>query len=281
MDVARYKLYNSKKTSGLNYYRSRLRSSVVDGDDDIDLLDDKLRSVGRYWSPQYATLERHKNFKRMRVLAPEKIVSSISDDFIPLSEDSSDGKSDSTAKTVEESWEDEMLRKTKEFNRLTRERPHDEKVWSAFSEFQDKVASMQPQKGARLQTFEKKISILEKAVELNPDNEDLTLTLMKAYQNRDSTDVLIGRWEKTLMKNPGSYRLWKEFLQVIQGEFSRFKVSEVRKMYANAIQALSGVCSRQYRQVLTFSSSCYTHPYANFVLCYFHIYGFIYIGFNY
>lgn len=265
MDVARYKLCNSKRTSALSYYRSRRRSSVSDGDDDIDLLDGKLRSEGRYWSPQYAALERHRNLKRMRVLVPEKTMASISNDFIPLLDGNSDGRSPLTTTTVEESWEDEVLQKTKEFNRLTRERPHDEKVWLAFSEFQDKVASMQRQKGARLQTLEKKISILEKAVELNPDNEDLILSLMKAYQSRDSTDVLIGRWEKTLTKNSGSYRLWKEFLRVIQGEFSIFKVSEMRKMYGNAIQALSGACIKQYRQVLIFSFSSYTDCYVDFI----------------
>ena len=73
---------------------------------------------------------------------------------------------------------------------------------------------------------------------------------MKADQSRDSTDVLIGRWEKILVQNSGSHRLWKEFLQVIQGEFSRFKIAEMRKMYTNAVQALSGACSKQYRQVL-------------------------------
>ncbi|KAL3512463.1 hypothetical protein ACH5RR_025180 [Cinchona calisaya] len=250
MDVARYKLYNSTKISDLSIYRWSQKSSVFDEDDDIEGLDGTLRSGGRYWSAKYAALERHRNLKRIRVLPPEKNVSSIYEDFIPLLYDGdSDGRSPSGAKVVEESWEDEVYRKTKEFNKLTREKPHDEKVWLAFADFQDKVASMQPQKGARLQTLERKISILEKATELNADNEDLLLSLMKAYQSRDSIDVLIGRWEKILVQNSGSYRLWREFLHVIQGEFSRFKISEMRKMYANAVQALSGACSKQYRQV--------------------------------
>nr|XP_027122944.1 protein NRDE2 homolog [Coffea arabica] len=249
MDVARYKLKNSRKFSDLSFYRRSRKSSVLDGDDDIDGLDGKLRLEGRYWSAMFAALERHKNLKRIRVLAPQKIVPTVAAEFIPLSDDGGPNFRSSGDKVVEESWEDEVYRKTKEFNKLTREKPHDEKAWLAFADFQDKVARMQPQKGARLQTLEKKISILEKATELNPDNEDLVLSLMKAYQSRDSTDVLIGRWEKILVQNSGSHRLWKEFLQVIQGEFSRFKISEMRKMYTNAVQALSGACSKQYRQV--------------------------------
>lgn len=264
MDVARYKLYHSDKHSRLsNYslYQRNQRSWAFDGDTDVNSFDSKLVSGGRYWSAKYTALERHKSFKRMRIVARQKSAISIAPDFIPLSDDKafgegSDGGSISRALVVEESWEDEVLRKTREFNKLTREHPHNESIWLAFADFQDKVAGLQPQKGARLQTLEKKISILEKAAELNPDNEELLLGLMNAYQSRDSTEILIGRWEKILMEHSGSYKLWREFLHVVQGEFSRFKVSEMRKMYANAIKALSSACTKQYRQVLYFPYPC-------------------------
>ncbi|KAL0341658.1 UNVERIFIED_CONTAM: hypothetical protein Scaly_1828400 [Sesamum calycinum] len=232
-----------------NNYFLRPKKVGLEGDSDIDALDTNLRSGGRYWSAKFAAIERHKNLKRVRVLAPSKPGRSSLADFIPLLAETSDSGLVSSVSVVEESWEDEVLRKTKEFNKMTRERPQDESLWLAFAEFQDKVASMQPHKGARLQTLEKKISILEKAAELNPESEDLLLSLMNAYRSRDSTDILIRRWEKILMSNSGSYKLWREFLWVVQGEFSRFKVSDMRKMYANAIQALTGACIKQHRQV--------------------------------
>ncbi|XP_038687857.1 nuclear exosome regulator NRDE2 isoform X2 [Tripterygium wilfordii] len=257
MDVARYKSYNLGEAPWFDFnglYGGRPRGSVMDRDVDIDALDSKVKSGGRYWSAKYAALERHKNFKRVRVHAPRKSAPILSDDFIPLLDYqiSGQGVDDGSAlgnSVIEESWEDEVLRKTREFNRLTREHPHDEKGWLDFADFQEKVASMQPQKGARLQTLEKKISILEKASELNPDNEELLLCLLKAYQQRDNTDMLIGRWEQVLLRHSGNLKLWSEFLRVVQGEFSRFKVSEMRKMYAHAIQALSAACSKQFRQV--------------------------------
>ncbi|KAF2317608.1 hypothetical protein GH714_025489 [Hevea brasiliensis] len=204
MDVPRYKPYNHTKLSAMDFhglYRFNRRSTMFDRDDDIDALDVKLKSNGRYWSGKYAALEFQKNLKRLRLVAPKQHVLDGSDDYIPfsdtkLSQEGVDRGSISKASLVEESWEDEVLRKSREFNQLTRENPHDEKVWLDFAEFQDRVAKMQPQKGARLQMLEKKISILEKAVELNPDNEELLLCLLKAYQSRDSTDMLIGRWEK-------------------------------------------------------------------------------------
>ncbi|EEF34680.1 nuclear exosome regulator NRDE2 isoform X2 [Ricinus communis] len=254
MDVPRYKPFNSTKLSAHGLYRSNTRSFTLDRDEDIDALDIKVKSNGRYWSAKYVALEHHKKLKRLRLLAPasKQPVLIDSDDFIPFSETEATGKglvSRCSSSLVEESWEDEVLHKTREFNILTREHPHDEKLWLDFAEFQDRVAKMQPQKGARLQILEKKISILEKAVELNSDNEELLLALLKAYQSRDNTDVLMDRWEKVLLGHSGSSKLWREYLHVFQGEFSRFKASKMRKMYAHAIQALSTACNKQSRQV--------------------------------
>ncbi|XVF53734.1 hypothetical protein PTKIN_Ptkin05aG0122600 [Pterospermum kingtungense] len=253
MDVPRYKLYNLEQLSryiSQGLYPWSKRVSRFDKDDDIDALDNKLKSAGRYWSPNYAALEHHQSLKRLRRFAPKNSSHFVPADFIPLSDTQvADESSISNNPLIEESWEDEVLHKTREFNKLTREHPHDEKAWLDFAEFQDKVACMQRRKGVRSQTLEKKISILEKATELNPDNEQLLLLLMKAYQKRDNTDVLIGRWENVLMQHSGSYILWREFLHVVHGEFSRFKVSELRKIYTHAIQALSSNCSRQFRQI--------------------------------
>lgn len=243
MDVARYKLSNPGEFSGHRDFYQR-RDSLLNGEADADSLDAKLRSSGRYWSSKYSALERHKDFKRMRIVGTAEMPEFS--EFIPLAENSDDGSQEKST-ILEESWEDEVLRRTKEFNKLSRESPHDEKVWIAFAEFQDKVASKQPHKGARLQILEKKISILEKAIELNPDNEDLLLSLMKAYQRRDSNEVLTKRWEKILMQHSGSYKLWREFLHVLQEDFSRFKVSNMRKMYGHAIQALSSACAKLCR----------------------------------
>ncbi|CAH8284569.1 unnamed protein product [Eruca vesicaria subsp. sativa] len=255
MNVPRYKLDSSQRGSELGsmklYLRNR-RGSMLDAEIDVSSLDGKAKSDNRYWYAKHAAMERNKNFKRIRLSASREAVDSSFDRFIPLEEEGEtvqESEEEDVLSEVGISWEDEVLNKTREFNRQTRERPHDEKAWLAFAEFQDKVSSMQSQKGVRLQTLEKKISILEKAVELNPDSEEVLLALLRAYRSRDSADVLISRWEKALMQNSSSYKLWREFLRVVQGEFSRFKVSEVRKMYSYAIQALFSACSQRHRQM--------------------------------
>lgn len=252
MDIGKYKLYDAAKSSGVGFKsHSRLshRGLLTRDEVDEDGLDMKLKSGGRYWSAKHSVLEYHRNFKRIRIVSPEKHVQVSCDEFIPLSDEDGDGGLFSNASVIVESWEDEVLRKTREFNKMTREHPHNISVWLDLAEFQDKIASKQPQRGARLQMLEKKISILEKAAELNPEDEDLLLSLLKAYHNRDSADVLIGRWEKVLMQHSGSIKLWREFLRVVQGDFSTFKVSELRKMYGHAIQALYAACSKGHRQV--------------------------------
>ncbi|KAI3796903.1 hypothetical protein L1987_39590 [Smallanthus sonchifolius] len=251
MDIARYKLFHGTKSSMFNYNAFGALNTKYwefDRDNDANSVDTKLKSEGRYWSAKYAALEHHKNFKRLRIVAPKDSPQEIATDFIPLSDETVLIDGQPKTSSLVESWEDEVLRKTKDFNKMTREQPYNDKIWLEFAEFQDKVESRQPQRGARLQTLEKKISILEKAAELNPDNEELLLALMSAYQRRDNNDVLIGRWEKLLTHHSGSYKLWKEYLRFVQGDFSRFKVSEVRKMFANAIQALSAACSKHHRQ---------------------------------
>ncbi|KAL0908355.1 hypothetical protein M5K25_022845 [Dendrobium thyrsiflorum] len=252
MDVARHKLQNHSDLSEFDFellYHRRSSISSIDNDHDLDVLDTKLKG-GRYYSVKFTALERHKGFKHIKVV--KKKPSLIPGEYIPLVElhiTTENGRNELNSDVeLEESWEDELLRRTRELNKMSRDFPHDEKVWLAFAEFQDKVASTQPQKAARLQTLEKKINILEKAVELNPDNEELLLCLLKSYQERDTTESLMEKWEKVLMRHFDSVRLWKEFLLVRQGEFSQFKVSDIRKTYGHAIQALSSACNKLCRQ---------------------------------
>lgn len=141
MDVARYKLQNRMGFSGIDeqlFYCWKPPNSCVDVDGDLDVLDSNLRAGGRYYSVKYTALERNQGFKHVKIV--EKTPSMIPGEFIPLAELHSspeNGNNVSITKgEVEESWEDELIRRTREFNKMSREFPHDEKVWLAFAEFQ-------------------------------------------------------------------------------------------------------------------------------------------------
>ncbi|PKA47022.1 hypothetical protein AXF42_Ash011696 [Apostasia shenzhenica] len=252
MNVPRYKLDNIADVSELEFqmlHQQRFSGSWMDPECDLDVLDGKIKAGGRYYSVKFTALEKNKGFKHLKIL--EKQPSLLPGEYMPLVELSTTDNGIDESKVVvelEESWEDELVRRTRELNKMSRDFPHDENVWLAFAEFQDKVASTQPQKAARLQTLEKKISILEKAVELNPDNEELILCLLKSYKHRDSIEALMEKWEKVLTEHFDNVRLWKEYLLIREGEFSLFKVSDIRKAYGHAIRALSSACNRLCRQ---------------------------------
>ena len=91
-----------------------------EGYSDIDALDNRLKSGGRYWSAKYSAVERHKNLKQIRIIVPIKSLVTTPSDFIPLLDDQTsrkgvDGGLPSGASVVKESWEDELLRRTREF----------------------------------------------------------------------------------------------------------------------------------------------------------------------
>jgi hypothetical protein len=106
----------------------------MDLDSDLDGLDSKVKVGGRYFSAKHAVLERNKGFKHLKVLKRDNAI--LPEDFIPVEASSIPAESTTTQHELEESWEDEILRRTKEFNKMTRESPHDEKIWLAFAQFQ-------------------------------------------------------------------------------------------------------------------------------------------------
>jgi hypothetical protein len=83
---------------------------------------------------------------------------------------------------------------------------------------------------------EKKIAVLEKAMEFHPFSEDLWSLFLETSRKRDDVPNLISKWEKCLKYNPRSYKLWTEYLSFRKGEFSLFTESSLRKEYIRAIQ---------------------------------------------
>lgn len=141
MDVPRYRLHNQSELCGVNFQTFCWRSSnsSMDVDGDLDILDGKLRTGGRYFSVKYSALERHKGLKHVKIIN-KKISSAVPGEYIPLVDLQSSlengNNMTSTNEEIEESWEDEVVRRTRELNRMSREFRHDEKVWLAFAEFQ-------------------------------------------------------------------------------------------------------------------------------------------------
>ena len=70
MDAARYRLHNQSELSGLNFHLFcwKISNLSMDVDGDLDVVDNKLRSGGRYCSVKYTALERHKGLKHVKIV---------------------------------------------------------------------------------------------------------------------------------------------------------------------------------------------------------------------
>lgn len=119
MDIARYKPQSMLEARSLNrlvfFYNWGLASSHMDLDSDLDGLDSEVRAGGRYYSAKHAVLERNKGFKHLKVLKRD-MSAMLPEDFILLKTPSLSAKSTTTQHELEESWDDEVLRRTREFN---------------------------------------------------------------------------------------------------------------------------------------------------------------------
>lgn len=110
----------------------------VDLEEDQDELPNS-GSQDRYFFPKIVSLERQGNLKRLRIYTHSasskgsKVSTSFGESaYVPLKVD----EDQKLRSEIQESWEDSINRKTREFNQLTREKGHDESVWVAFAQFQ-------------------------------------------------------------------------------------------------------------------------------------------------
>lgn len=210
--------------------------SFIHMEEEDAIMDEKLRE-GRYWSAKFASLERRKDFRRLKILidsSKHRAGKHSPLDFVPLED--SNAQEESEYRLQEESWDGYIIRKTKDFNQLTRERPQDESLWIAFANFQDELIKAASKKAAVQQAVEKKIAVLEKALEVHPCSEDLWLLFLNTCRRKDLASALLSKWESAIKHIPWSYRLWRAYLHFRLGEFSLFTVSSVRKTYIHALQ---------------------------------------------
>ncbi|KAG7224661.1 hypothetical protein INR49_011414 [Caranx melampygus] len=148
-----------------------------------------------------------------------------------------------------------MARKTEEFNRQLRERPADTELWIKFIRHQDEVSSAEfggedaqqdndtaeRRKSSYRAVLEKKLSIVERAVETNPTCIALQLERLRICQELWEPSALAKEWKKLVFLHPNSAPLWREYLLFTQSYFSNFTVSKVNAAYGKCLSTLSAV----------------------------------------
>ncbi|XP_024385096.1 uncharacterized protein [Physcomitrium patens] len=246
MDIARY--VRQQVDRGEEGTKKRYATYLDVPEPDGDVQENKAY---RYWSGEAMALETRRDLRRIRIHSLRPSAATFNsrqdlDTFIPLEEKDIKKKDvgDEDEQEEGESWNDYIIRRTREFNSLTRERPDDENSWLEFAKFQDELVHMAQRKGVKQQAVEKKISVLEKALEHHPDSLQLTLLYLESCRLRDTVPEMLAKWEKAAILLSGSYRFWKNFLQFVCSQFSLFSVATVRSVYVQALGSLTATRDR-------------------------------------
>ncbi|XP_005107028.1 nuclear exosome regulator NRDE2 [Aplysia californica] len=144
---------------------------------------------------------------------------------------------------------DEIFHKVAQFNQKVREDPQNIQLWLDFVRFQDTV--VQEDKSFRTEdvrlkevyqptraVIEKKLSILEKALEANPSSLELRLAQLEQFQDIWDAEKLEKAWEDLLFIHPANVDLWRQYLCRQQSRLSRFSFGHMVKCYHKCFKKL-------------------------------------------
>ncbi|XP_050753929.1 nuclear exosome regulator NRDE2 isoform X1 [Gymnogyps californianus] len=144
-----------------------------------------------------------------------------------------------------------LMTKVEEHNKKVRENPRDINAWMEFVSFQDELmrgpspyASKGEQEVRRKSLkliLEKKLAILERAIESNPSNVDLKLARLKLCTEFWEPPALIKEWQKLIFLHPNNPELWKKYLLFCQSQFTTFSVSKINSLYGKCLTTLAAV----------------------------------------
>lgn len=138
-----------------------------------------------------------------------------------------------------ESFNDMIRRRTIEFNRKLDESPTDAQLWLDFIQFQDDAAAaLQSSKSNVSSVTDVKLSIFEKALEHNPDNEDLIHAYLQCGAETWDTLKLLREWDQVLHQHPDSIRLWSDYINLRQTNFSSFTFTQCVQVFEDALSTL-------------------------------------------
>eukprot|EP00069_Balaena_mysticetus_P007742 bmy_19392T0 len=142
--------------------------------------------------------------------------------------------------------------KVEEFNRRVWENPRDVQLWMAFVAFQDEVmrspglyaieeGEQEKRKRSLRLVLEKKLAILERAVESNPSSVDLKLAKLQLCTEFWEPSTLVKEWQKLIFLHPNNTALWQKYLLFCQSQFSTFSISKIQSLYGKCLSTLSAV----------------------------------------
>ena len=145
--------------------------------------------------------------------------------------------------------EQHMSQLTGEYNRSLLEQPHNVDLWLEFLAFQDQLLEWGQLPGdasnklghKNRALLNRKVSILERALEQNPTSEELLISHMALVRETWTTEEMVKKWKNIVFVQPNKPRLWLSYIQFCQTNFSSFSVSSLVSLYRKCINTLSSI----------------------------------------
>ncbi|CAG9857882.1 unnamed protein product [Phyllotreta striolata] len=140
--------------------------------------------------------------------------------------------------------EKELSDKTGYYNKHLNEHPDDIKVWLEYIRFQDIVHDFEKthKKGSIVKTqkvlAERKLSILEKALLLNINDESLQRERLKITARSYPSDELQMYLKNLVEKDKGNIILWQGYIEATQCSMSHCNTPNVLQLYTKCLSTL-------------------------------------------
>lgn len=193
--------------------------------------------------------------------------------FIPLDpvlDSSSSVESDELVmRTETANVEQYLVTQSKAFNESLQKNPHDIARWLDYAAFQEQSARLARRKsGSRSSAemvMEKQDTILDKAIQENPESRALRLAKLNlsmqrreqsdSHRTANDIDALRRLLEEMIESDPTNSELWGKLILARQQNFASFSVPSLRDLYARVIGVLRKEVVKVVQQEVRESSS--------------------------
>ncbi|KAK9720413.1 hypothetical protein K7432_004142 [Basidiobolus ranarum] len=208
---------------------------------------------------RYSDTRLKQHVKRIRVAKQKNRDSKSNEDFVPLddSKAANDDKSvdyrtiEGPAKDSEEEIDPEIsddegenfdqyiMRRSREFDQAIQENPNNVDVWLKFIAFQSEAIKFSKKGTGKSTIGEIKLSIFDKALAENPNDERLLLGYLKCCEEIMDSARLLNKWDQVLNENGHILSLWISYLNFRQSNFASFTFSQCLEVYEMCIKTLT------------------------------------------
>ena len=168
------------------------------------------------------------------------------------SDEETGGKAKESTNTERSS---EFSRQTRYYNDRLATDPHNVPLWLEFVQFQDKALYLAglkdsedsagepgPKKTASaLARLERKIAILERALESNPGSIRLLCEHLSACEDVWEETKIAQRWKTLLHAHPASHSLWRRRLLFVRQRLSHFSFRSATNQFTRCLSSVAAI----------------------------------------